>query len=305
MTDDIGTPHRRRRAVLEVLAAATLFGTTGTSASFAPAAASTTAIGAARLVVGGFGLVVLLPFIGGVRSQVVRLLRTPVGLAAGISTALYQLTFFAAVARAGVAIGTLVAIGSGPILAGLISWTLLGERPTAAWWTSTAICLGGLTLLAIDGIGNADGDLLGVALALAAGASFAAYTVSAKRLMVRGAASSEAMATAFGGGAVLLLPVLGIAGTGWLADPRGAGIALWLGLATVSFAYVLFGRGLRVLPAGPVATLVLAEPLVATILGAVVLGERLGASSWLGAALVAAGLAMQALASAASSRQPA
>ncbi|MFM8999781.1 MAG: DMT family transporter [Actinomycetota bacterium] len=304
MTDDIGTPHRRRRAVLEVLASATLFGTTGTSASFAPAAASTTAIGAARLVVGGLGLVVVLPLLGGVRAQVARLLRTPVGLAAAASTALYQLTFFAAIARTGVAIGTLVAIGSGPVLAGLISWTLLGERPTAAWWTSTAICIVGLTLLAIDGIGNAEGDLAGVVLALGAGASFAAYTVSAKRLMVRGAAPAESMATAFGGGAALLLPVLLVAGTGWLADARGAAIVLWLGLGTVSAAYVLFGRGLRVLPAGPVATLVLAEPLVATILGAVVLGERLGTSSWIGAALVAVGLAMQARASA-GDRRPA
>ena len=288
-------PPSPRRAVLEVLASASLFGTTGTSASFAPATASTTAIGAARLVVGGIGLFVALPFLGGVRAQVLRLLRTPVGSVAAFSTALYQVTFFAAVARTGVAIGTLVAIGSGPVLAGLISWVLLGERPTAAWWASTAICIAGLGLLGAEGIGNADGDLAGIALALGAGASFAAYTVSAKRLMVRGAASAEAMATAFGGGAVLSLPVLILAGAAWLAEPRGASVVLWLGLATVSFAYVLFGRGLRALPAGPVATLVLAEPLVATILGVIVLDEPLAATSWIGAALVAIGLCLEAV----------
>lgn len=288
-------PISARRAVLEVLGAATLFGTTGTTASFAPTGATSVAIGAARLVLGGAGLVLALPLLGGVRAQVARLVRTPVGFVAALSTALYQLTFFAAVARTGVAIGTLVAIGSGPILAGLISWALLGERPSGAWWTSTAICIAGLGLLGADGIGNADGDLAGIALALCAGASFAAYTVSAKRLMVRGAAPAEAMATAFGGGALLLLPVLGAAGVAWLGAPRGAGLALWLGLVTVSFAYVLFGRGLRVLPAGPVATLVLAEPLVATILGVIVLGEPLGASSWLGAGLVVVGLALEAI----------
>ena len=288
-------PISARRAVLEVLGAATLFGTTGTTASFAPATASSVAIGAARLVIGGVGLTLALPLLGGSRAQVARLVRTPVGFVAAVSTALYQLTFFAAVARTGVAIGTLVAIGSGPVLAGLISWALLGERPTAVWWTSTGICIAGLALLGADGIGNADGDLAGIALALCAGASFAAYTVSAKRLMVRGAAPAESMATAFGGGALLLLPVLAVAGVAWLGAPRGAGIALWLGLATVSFAYVLFGRGLRVLPAGPVATLILAEPLVATILGVLVLGEPLGASSWLGAALVGLGLALEAI----------
>jgi DME family drug/metabolite transporter len=58
-------------------------------------------------------------------------------------------------------------------------------------------------------------------------------------------------------------------------------------------AYVLFGRGLRHLPAGPVATLVLAEPLVATLLGVGLLGERPGPVGWLGAGLVAVGLLVQ------------
>ena len=59
-------------------------------------------------------------------------------------------------------------------------------------------------------------------------------------------------------------------------------------------AYVLFGRGLRVLPAGPVATLFLAEPLVATILGVVVLGETLAPAAIAGALLVVIGLVAQA-----------
>jgi DME family drug/metabolite transporter len=70
-------------------------------------------------------------------------------------------------------------------------------------------------------------------------------------------------------------------------------MALWLGLATTTVAYVLFGRGLRHLPAGPVTTLVLAEPVVATVLGVVVLGETLTVLGWIGAALVLAGLVLQ------------
>jgi DME family drug/metabolite transporter len=79
-------------------------------------------------------------------------------------------------------------------------------------------------------------------------------------------------------------------------------MALWLGLATTTVAYVLFGRGLRNLPAGPVTTLVLAEPVVATVLGVVVLGEHLVPLGWVGAALVLAGLALQGVASTRSSR---
>ena len=185
-----------RRGVLEIIASASLTGTTGTTASFAPAAATQPAIGAARLVIGGIVLLVVLPFVGGSWATAVRLLRTPAGCIAGIAVALYQVTFFAGVARTGVAIGTLVAVGSGPVLVGCISWLVLGERPSAAWWMATAIGIVGLALLASDGIANADGDVAGALLALTAGLAYAAYTVAARRLLVRGAEPGEAMGAA-------------------------------------------------------------------------------------------------------------
>jgi DME family drug/metabolite transporter len=285
----------RRRAVLEVLGAAVLFGTTGTTASFAPPAASPVSIGAARLVIGGGGLMTLLPWIGGSRRTAIGLWRTRWGFTAGLMTALYQLAFFAGVARAGVALGTLVTIGSGPVLVGLISWVLLRERPTVAWWTSTAICIAGLVLLTFDGSTHADSDPTGLGFAVASGFGYAVYTVAAKRLMNGGSGAGDVMASAFGLGGLLLVPVLVLSGPGWIASPDGLAVAAWLGLGTTTAAYVLFGRGLRVLPAGPTATLVLMEPLVATLLGVVVLGERLGVAGWIGAALVAVGLGLQGL----------
>jgi DME family drug/metabolite transporter len=287
------SPSDARRGVLEVLAAAVLFGTTGTTAAFAPISASSLAIGAARLVIGGFGLIAALPALGGSRGSLRRLWQTPAGIVGGLMTALYQLTFFAGVSLAGVALGTLVTIGSGPIIVGLLSWFLLGERPTRAWWASTAICLAGLALLTFDGSVQPNVVLGGLALSLAAGAAYAAYTVAAKQLLRRGAHPAEAMAAAFGLSGVLMVPVLLVAGVEWLLLPYGLAIALWLGLVTTTVGYVLFGRGLQVLPAGPVATLVLAEPLVATLLGVGILGEPFGPAGWAGAALVAAGLALQ------------
>ena len=294
----VPTPYRDvRRSVVEVLASAVLFGTTGTSASFAPTSTGSVAIGSARLVIGGFGLIAVVPLLGGRRGRVARLWRTPLGFFAGLMTAVYQLGFFAGVSLAGVALATLVTIGSGPVLVGVISWATLGEWPTAVWWTSTAICSTGLVLLTLDGSGEPGVVLGGLVFSLAAAIGYAAYTVATKQLMHKGAASSEAMAAAFGLGAVVLLPVLLVAGVGWLTTPAGLGVALWLGFATTTLAYVLFGRGLRLLPAGPVATLVLAEPLVATMLGVGVLGERLGPGGWIGALLVALGLGLQGLAS--------
>jgi DME family drug/metabolite transporter len=59
-----------------------------------------------------------------------------------------------------------------------------------------------------------------------------------------------------------------------------------------AIAYVLFARGLLRLDASEVTTLVLAEPLTATVLGALVLDERVGRGGAVGAALVLAGLAV-------------
>ena len=87
----------------------------------------------------------------------------------------------------------------------------------------------------------------------------------------------------------LLLPFVDLA---WLATPSGLAMALWLGFATISIAYVLFTWGLGGLTAATAATLTLGEPLTASILGIVVLGERLSALAIVGLVVLATGLAL-------------
>ena len=59
--------------------------------------------------------------------------RGPV-MAGMVAVAGYQLAFFSAVARTGVAVGTMVAIGSAPVLAGLLAWLVRGEQPPGRWY---------------------------------------------------------------------------------------------------------------------------------------------------------------------------
>jgi DNA-binding GntR family transcriptional regulator len=116
--------------------------------------------------------------------------------------------------------------------------------------------------------------------------------VLSKRLLVRGVAPEGVMAAGFGGAAVLLVPVLLVAGPGFLAAPGGIALALYLGAIPTALAYVLFSRGLRALTSGETATLVLAEPLTAAALGVVALGEHPSAAAAAGAVLVLCGLAV-------------
>src|SRR3954464_10369103 len=115
---------------LQVLFAAICFGTTGTAQALGPDGLSPAGLGAARILVGG-PLLVLIGAAG-----LARLPRGPLALAAA-AVAAYQASFFAAVADTGVAVGTIVAIGSGPAIAGAIEWALTQRAPTRAWAAAT------------------------------------------------------------------------------------------------------------------------------------------------------------------------
>ena len=276
------------RAERFVLLSALLFGTTGTAQALGPDGTSPLTVGAARIAVGAAALVAF--------ALATRTLRDGhrwalgPAAAAAIGVAAYQLSFFAAVDSTGVALGTVVALGSGPAFAGILGWLIRRERPTGRWGIATALAVAGATVLVLAGGGASAVDPAGVLLALGAGASYALYTVTSKSLLEAGHAPAGVMAVAFAGGAILLAPVLAFGDTEWLAQPGGAALAVYLGLVPTALAYVLFARGLEKLPAANVATLTLAEPLTAATLGVVILGERPGPVAGLGALLVLSGL---------------
>ena len=276
---------RDGRAVAMVLIAAVMWGTTGTARALAPADAAPLAVGAVRIAIGGALLVVIALARGTLFAS-----RWPVGPAviAAAAVAIYQLSFFEGVARAGVAVGTILAIGSAPAFAGLLAWLTLHERPTKRWLASTAVATAGLVLLVLPGA-SATLDPLAVALPLVAGAGYATYATASKHL-VRAGDNVAVAAIAFGGGALLLVPVLLIVNLAWLADPRGAVVVLELGVFATAIAYILYTAALKRLPVSTGATLSLAEPLTASLLGLAILGESLAPIQLAGAALVAAGL---------------
>jgi len=204
--------------------------------------------------------------------------------------AAYQLCFFAAVTTTGVAIGTMVAIGSAPILAGVLGFLVRGERPGQKWAIATALAIIGCILLTT---GNADvqANTLGIVLALGAGAAYATYTVASKGLLEQ-QPPDAVMAITFCVGAVLLMPLLFTGNLVWVTTPQGVGVTLHLGLVATALAYVLFARGLQMIPVATAVTLSLVEPVTAGILGVVVLGERMEVPAMVGIGLVFGGLAL-------------
>ncbi len=208
-------------ARFQVLLASLCFGTTGTAQALGPSGLSPAGVGAGRILVGG-GLLVVVALITQGLKRLGSLPRRPLVIAA-LAVATYQLSFFAAVADTGVAVGTIVALGSAPALAGGIEWAVEGRAPARAWAMATALACAGVAMLALAG-SDAAISLPGVLLALAAGASYAGYTLAAKRMLGAGHAPETVMAGAFGLGAVVLLPVLAATGAGWMVEPGGAAL---------------------------------------------------------------------------------
>ncbi|HEU4541414.1 MAG TPA: EamA family transporter [Jiangellaceae bacterium] len=278
-----------------ILLAATLWGTTGTAQSVILDTASPFSIGAARIVIGGLLLLALANFVqrgSGVRHLVAsrpdrRRVRLLIALG-GISVAVYQISFFASVATTGVAVGTVVTIGSGPAFAGLLA-TALGRRPSSRWLGATTGAVIGCAAL-VSGGEAAGVDPLGIVLALVAGFGYATYATIAGYLISSGEDDLAVIASLFVGAGVLLLPGLIVSSPGWLLDPMGLSVALYLGAVTTTLGYVLYARGLRTTAVPTATTLTMAEPVVAALLGLVVLGERLGTVALAGLGLIGVSL---------------
>lgn len=284
-----GRPDGRLAASLAVLAAAGLFGTTGTAQALGPTGTTPLGVGAVRLAIGAAVLALVALMERGARPPRWRA-HVPALLIGGIGVAAYQLTLFAGLRRTGVTLGTIVGIGSGPVFAGLLHLVARQGGLSRGWIAGTALTVAGVALLAGGGAGGVAADPLGLCLVLGAGLSYAVYAQAAKHAMDAGLDAPHVMAGVFGVGAVLMLPLLAREPLGWLGTARGAAMALHLGVLTVGLAYWLYGKGLRGLAVPTVVTLTLAEPLTASVLGVAVLGERLGAGGWAGGVVVAVGL---------------
>lgn len=305
----VGATRQAIRGVAMALLAAVLWGTTGTAQSLAPVGMPSVWIGALRLLVAALFFVALYQgsmLATGSLSGKQSTDPAPHGLwrvvvAAGLSVAAYNLCFFAGVRASGVAVGTAVAIGSGPIWAGLIQRLVLGQGLLPSWWLGTVLAVAGGAVMVLAGTGpggqgaasGADPRVSvgGLVLCLGAGLSYAIYTFFNKQL-VRHWVPARTNAWVFGTAAALscaVAPALADwetpSSTGWL-------VLLWLGLAATGLAYLLFTTALRHLSGATGVALALGEPVTAFVLAVVLVGERPGWAALAGLGAVLGGLAV-------------
>ncbi|MBC7197077.1 MAG: EamA family transporter [Deferribacterales bacterium] len=271
-----------------VISAAILWGTTGTSQGLAPDGASSAVLGALRILIGGL-ILFLYALLKGEKFNKGKWNIKVVFL--GITmVACYQLSFFYGVKMAGVAVGTMIGIGSSPIFAGVLAKLFYHENITKGWVISTTLGIIGVVFISLETF-NAQINMLGIFLCLLAGLSYTLYTLASKELLKDNSANAV-MGVFFLGGAILLLPFLIFGNIKPFFTINGILVILHLGVFATAVSYFLFARGLKLIKISEASTLSLAEPLTATFLGVTILGENPNIYSTLGMFLIFFGLSL-------------
>lgn len=268
-----------------VLLAAVLWGTTGTAQTFLQGDISAFSVAMVRSGIGGG---VLLIFVLLLRKINFKKWSWKWSILAAFTIGLFQVLFFSSIRYTGVAVGTVVTIGSSPVFAGIIEWLFWKVRPTRVWAIATTSSILGCILLFLVG-GEAVVDPFGIILALCAGFMFALYTNISKRLM-QTADALPAVAMTFTLCALFLLPLAWQDGFGWIGESTNLYTMLYIALAATSIAYILFLSGLQKISSSSAVTLSLGEPLTAAMLGVFLLGEYLSVISWIGVGFILCGI---------------
>jgi len=205
----------------------------------------------------------------------------------GVSDALNILLFFAAY-KLTIAVSVLTHYLT-PIFVAVAAPLVLRERMTARTAAAIATSFAGLALMLAPSSGGAGSAAVWTSAMLGAGSAvFYASNVIVNKFV---AAHFSAGETMFWHGVVgTLFLAACVPPSAWSAvDPRAAG---FLAVATVvpgALAGLAFVWGLRRMPAAHASTLTLLEPLVSILLGAALLGERLGARAVGGGGLILVG----------------
>ena len=268
-----------------ILGAATLFGTTGTVLANGPLGVDPVSAGVVRLLVGGAGLAIF--SYRHFRQVLGQFWLTGLG-AVGVGA--YQLCFFYSTRHAGVAVATVITIGSSPLFASMIGALRHRPPPHRLWYLAALILSVGLAFLSSAQDADSQVELVGVISALVAGLSYAIYTECAAVLIDQKLDSTAVMGVLFLSAGILTSPFLLFRPVSWIATQRGVVMIVYLGIVTLSLAYVAFGKGLKKLVPTTVVMLTLLEPVVATLLAYFVLHEKVSGPTWFGTVLVLVGL---------------
>lgn len=224
--------------------------------------------------------------------------RRLLALAAGFALGLDVIAWHTAIEHIGAGLATLIA-NSQVIFVSITAWVFLKERPGRKVLAAIPVILLGVAL--VSGIGQEDAfgsnPLLGAALALLAAVFYSGFILGFRQANTAKAPGAGPLMEATLG-LVLITPIVGLIGSGVDYTPAwpSHGWLLALALSSQVVGWMLIGYALPRLPAAETATIILLQPALTLIWGAVILGERPSVLQLVGAGIVLGGVGFVALA---------
>ena len=211
-------------------------------------------------------------------------------LGAGTCMALYVLAWFLGIERIGAAIPTLIALCLPPVLVTLLA-VLRGQMkldvPLAAVLLAALVGTALIVLKYDAATAPALPSMLwsGIGFSLASAVLYAGFTLVSGRLSSSlGAGPATTCLT------VVAAAVMGLSAfykpLTWPAEVPPEAWLLYLGVVTAALALLAFSWGAARLSPTALTVATLVEPLTAVALSALLLGQRLTASQWLGAVML-------------------
>ena len=209
-------------------------------------------------------------------------------LVGGIGATLFFPFFILAFQLTGVGVAAVVSIGVAPIFVGLIAWIALKQPPGKQWAIGTVIAVSGVVALNWPS-GDNTVSFLGVAFAMAAAFGYSMQATGMGMISKRHT-PFQSVAPMFTIGTILQAPLSYGRDFSFLQDPVLLLGVLYGGVVTVAIAYAFFIYGISRIGAATAVTVGLMEPLTASILGVLLLGETVSIVGLVGSVLILAGL---------------
>ena len=209
-------------------------------------------------------------------------------LVGGTGAALFFPLFILAFQLTGVGVAAVVSIGVAPIFVGLIAWIALKQPPGKQWALGTVVAVAGVVALNWPS-GDNTVSFLGVAFAIAAAFGYS-MQATGMGMISRRHTPFQCVAPMFTIGTLFQAPLSYGRDFSFLQDPVLLFGALYGGIVTVALAYAFFIYGIARIGAATAVTVGLMEPLTASILGVVLLGETVSIVGVIGSVLILIGL---------------
>ena len=274
------------------------WGTTGIARGLGPGEATSLGVVGVRVTVAAVVLLLISLFSGDFKkSGSLKNWPWVEMIIAGFCLGFFTWVYLESMKLAGVSLGAPISCASIPIFALIFEIVFMKVRPSQGQFIGLVACGGGGVMVSLFASGGVELNtfdattIKGVLLAILSGVVFSGYSLAIQRAVRRGCPYNTAICGMFVFAAIIWLPyALLTQDMTWLSQTKGWMMGLYIGIFSAAAGYFFYVRGIARVPVSIAVSLGMAEPLTGTVLGVLLLGERLNYLTWIGMGILFIGI---------------